>query len=79
MSSRWADEEKETESKYTKRWGDEDDEEPEDDQMDREEKTFSTQPDKNGIKIVTTFRTNDQGQKVKITQEVKVTKKNCKN
>jgi len=69
MTNRWAEE------KETKRWGDEEDEEQEDEQLDREEKTFSTQPDENGIKIVTTFRTNDQGQKVKITQKLKVTKK----
>jgi translation initiation factor 3 subunit G len=67
----------EEKEKPAMRWGDVDEDEDGDmeEPLEREEKTFSTQPDENGIKIVTTFRTNEDGRKVKITRKVKVTTK----
>jgi len=54
------------------KWGDVDDDEGDiDEPSGGSLSVFSTQPDENGIKLITTYRTNEKGQKNKINSKSK--------
>lgn len=58
------------------KWGDDDGDEDDEKMLESANKvsSFSSQPDKDGIKTVTEYRTNDAGEKIKIVRKVKETR-----